>query len=214
MQLAWIRMPKSVEDRRIGDIAFGFNGDGNDYRTFWEDPIAGAFTFISALTDLFETDIQGVQVSSESKAAVDWIIRRQNSIDTLTYYNNNVREIEAMWPREFRRRCIVGTDTDFTSEDLNAMLLRGDSNRMYLDVQGELNFEIVTRELNATMVTREVPITYSTDSGWNITIGTSWDYRKQDGTMVSVFFDEEGINIYPMFVMVTWPDSQENTYDS
>uniref|UniRef100_A0A1I7TYB5 F-box domain-containing protein n=1 Tax=Caenorhabditis tropicalis TaxID=1561998 RepID=A0A1I7TYB5_9PELO len=214
------QMPESVKSRKIGDATFTiweenlYSEDFSfDYRTFWEDPDAGILIFVSYLVDLLGIDVQDLRVTSDSKSIVDWIIRRQNSIDKL-FYVGKVREIEAMWPREFRRRCIDGSNTDLTNEDLNKMLLRGDLIHVDITILGSIDFEMVTRGLNAKKVEREEPISYVEDPDFSYTIGTSWDYQKDDGTMASVFLIRDDLEGESDFGMVTWPDSEGNTYDS
>uniref|UniRef100_A0A1I7U4F3 F-box domain-containing protein n=1 Tax=Caenorhabditis tropicalis TaxID=1561998 RepID=A0A1I7U4F3_9PELO len=209
-------MPEIVDHRKIGDTTYAicqtYPNILNNYRTYWEDPAAGALIFVKLIADLFGIIVDELVVTSESKNVVEWVITHQDSIRELSYHGNT-RIFEAMWPREFRRRCIEGYNTDFTNEDLNEMLLRGDSNSMYIKVRGVIDFETVTRGLNATMVIREEPKTYIVGPDWSNTIKTSWDYRKQDGTMVSVFefIAYEGKHT---LVMLTWPDSEGNMYDS
>uniref|UniRef100_A0A1I7TUU4 F-box domain-containing protein n=1 Tax=Caenorhabditis tropicalis TaxID=1561998 RepID=A0A1I7TUU4_9PELO len=221
---------KSLELHKIGDTSFTLRNDGDysypshtvySYFTFWEDAEAGILVFMSYLTDLFGIDIHELLISAESKSVVDWTVNHQKSIDELVY-KGNVREIEAMWPREFRRRVIYGFDTDdFTYEDINE-LLRANSSHVFLRIPEQIDLERVTRGLNATEVTRKKSITYVVSySGQTpprdpigFRFDTSWDFRKEDGSMASVF---HSLNEYEgrfAFVMVVWPDSEGNTYDS
>uniref|UniRef100_A0A1I7U4B8 FBA_2 domain-containing protein n=1 Tax=Caenorhabditis tropicalis TaxID=1561998 RepID=A0A1I7U4B8_9PELO len=184
------RLPKIDRTRpvnywKIGDTTFAISEASSSsptrfsYRTYWNDDTAGAIAFASYLTDVFRIDVSELRILNDSKSIVDWVISRQNSIEHLRY-DGSVRELEAMWPREFRRRTILGVNSDFTSKDVNIILLRGDS-----------------KNRHKTMYT----------------IFTSWDYRKDDGTMVSMFFNGLGVDWKSVFQMVTWPDYAGNTYE-
>uniref|UniRef100_A0A1I7U4B7 FBA_2 domain-containing protein n=1 Tax=Caenorhabditis tropicalis TaxID=1561998 RepID=A0A1I7U4B7_9PELO len=206
------RLPKIDRTRpvnywKIGDTTFAISEASSSsptrfsYRTYWNDDTAGAIAFASYLTDVFRIDVSELRILNDSKSIVDWVISRQNSIEHLRY-DGSVRELEAMWPREFRRRTILGVNSDFTSKDVNIILLRGDSKNVCLEIPGAIKFETATHGLNATKRHKTM-----------YTIFTSWDYRKDDGTMVSMFFNGLGVDWKSVFQMVTWPDYAGNTYE-
>uniref|UniRef100_A0A1I7V216 FBA_2 domain-containing protein n=1 Tax=Caenorhabditis tropicalis TaxID=1561998 RepID=A0A1I7V216_9PELO len=237
----------------------------NAYETYWGDRMTGAKTLLSYITDLLNTPVHKMSITFSYKTkypqnAADWVLSRQNSVDTLilegkycdekdvhhvldkfrvtntlylgvstsgsfqrsiTAQLNRIQLVNTPWLTidhllDMNSSVIVIDKTRFTNRDMNRFLkcwVNGGHPRLRrLSLEMEpIRLEVLTEGLDMTVVRRETHKRYIVNERETVTIGDSWDIRRDRTASILDYEMEFGLR--KLFSLVVWPDSKGNRYD-